>query len=311
MKSLVPLPWFCSHTRKNLTLKYYAKKILYFLRQQNILKSLKSFLERPADQQSPLEGVAWKQTQPKLHCTLIWWWRLNWDCLHSSCPRKCINMQSPPLSFDQPSPLLDMLCRCCAGGSILQPVGRYNTEQHISPVGWNCRESEEDAEIKESLSPHPTRHSGWSFQTSLCIFHFMLFFSRWRFHGCGSGDCSEVEDFELQRQVMCSLNSVLYEQLQYKGNECDYYNPLNSYIHQVGLLSILHHFVRNASFSVQHPNLHLVWFPAGATTAYRYSHQPLCPVHDISPETGCSAGACQLSQPFPVTLVPKTTGVCL
>lgn len=119
MKSLVPLPWFCSHTRKNLTLKYYAKKILYFLRQQNILKSLKSFLERPAEQQSPLEGVAWKQTQPKLHCTLIWWWRLNWDCLHSSCPRKCINMQSPPLSFDQPSPLLDMLCRCCAGGSIL------------------------------------------------------------------------------------------------------------------------------------------------------------------------------------------------
>ncbi|CAG08150.1 unnamed protein product, partial [Tetraodon nigroviridis] len=46
-----------SDKRKNLTLKYYAKKILYFLRQQNILRSLKSFLERPAEQQSALEGV--------------------------------------------------------------------------------------------------------------------------------------------------------------------------------------------------------------------------------------------------------------
>lgn len=45
-----------------------------------------------------------------------------------------------------------------------------------------------------------------------------------------------MEDFELQRQVVCALNSVLYEQLQYKGNEFDYYNPLNSYIHQVGLV---------------------------------------------------------------------------
>lgn len=75
VKLFVPLPWFCSHTRKNLTLKYYAKKILYFLRQQNILKSLKSFLERPAEEQSPLEGVAFKQIQPKLHCALFWWWR--------------------------------------------------------------------------------------------------------------------------------------------------------------------------------------------------------------------------------------------
>lgn len=47
------------------------------------------------------------------------------------------------------------------------------------------------------------------------------------------GNCIVVEDFELQRQVLCALNTVLYEQLQYKGNEFDYYNPLNSYIHQV------------------------------------------------------------------------------
>ena len=50
-----------------------------------------------------------------------------------------------------------------------------------------------------------------------------------------AGDCFVLEDFELQRQVVCALNSVLYEQLQYKGNEFDYYNPLNSYIHQVEL----------------------------------------------------------------------------
>lgn len=57
-RPLMPLPlFFASLIRKSLTLKYYAKKILYFLRQQNILKSLKSFLEKPADQQSALEGI--------------------------------------------------------------------------------------------------------------------------------------------------------------------------------------------------------------------------------------------------------------
>ena len=43
--------------RKSLTLKYYAKKILYFLRQQNILRSLKVFLEQLPVQQSALEGT--------------------------------------------------------------------------------------------------------------------------------------------------------------------------------------------------------------------------------------------------------------
>lgn len=47
------------------------------------------------------------------------------------------------------------------------------------------------------------------------------------------GECVAVQDFELQRQVLCALNAILYEQLQFKGNECDYYNPMNSYIHQV------------------------------------------------------------------------------
>lgn len=52
---------------------------------------------------------------------------------------------------------------------------------------------------------------------------------------CDVGD-GVIEDLELQRQVVCALNAVLYEQLHFKGNEYDYYNPLNSYIHQVALL---------------------------------------------------------------------------
>ncbi|XP_043825539.1 F-box only protein 21 [Dromiciops gliroides] len=43
--------------RKALTWKYYAKKILYFLRQQKILKNLKAFLQRPEDHESFLEGA--------------------------------------------------------------------------------------------------------------------------------------------------------------------------------------------------------------------------------------------------------------
>lgn len=50
---------------------------------------------------------------------------------------------------------------------------------------------------------------------------------------CDAGDCFVIEDSNLQRQVLCVLNTVLYDHLQYKGNELDYYNPLNSYIHQV------------------------------------------------------------------------------
>ncbi|XP_019349308.2 F-box only protein 21 isoform X3 [Alligator mississippiensis] len=88
--------------RKGLTWKYYAKKILYFLRQQNILKNLKEYLQRPVDQQSFLEG-----------------------------------------------------------------------------------------------------------------------------------EVLVIPEVELQRQVLDAMNCVLYEQLKYKGNEMDYYNSLNSYIHQV------------------------------------------------------------------------------
>nr|XP_023416656.1 LOW QUALITY PROTEIN: F-box only protein 21 [Cavia porcellus] len=41
--------------RKALTWKYYAKKILYYLRQQKILNNLKAFLQQPDDYESYLE----------------------------------------------------------------------------------------------------------------------------------------------------------------------------------------------------------------------------------------------------------------
>jgi hypothetical protein len=43
-------------SRKALTWKYYAKKILYYLRQQKILNNLKAFLQQPDDYESYLEG---------------------------------------------------------------------------------------------------------------------------------------------------------------------------------------------------------------------------------------------------------------
>lgn len=140
-----------STSRKSLTLKYYAKKILYFLRQQNILRSLKTFMEQPADQQSSLEGAV----------------------------------------------LVDQYCNPLA-------------DVTLNSISAQLDEIAE--KVKKMLRIKNPSHP------SLRI---------------AQGDCSVVQDFELQRQVVCALNSVLYEQLQYKGNEFDYYNPLNSYIHQV------------------------------------------------------------------------------
>lgn len=49
------------------------------------------------------------------------------------------------------------------------------------------------------------------------------------------GEVLIVPDVEFQRQVLDAVNCVLYEQLKYKGNEMDYYNSLNSYIHQASM----------------------------------------------------------------------------
>uniref|UniRef100_A0A2R8ML76 Hemimethylated DNA-binding domain-containing protein n=1 Tax=Callithrix jacchus TaxID=9483 RepID=A0A2R8ML76_CALJA len=45
--------------RKALTWKYYAKKILYYLRQQKILNNLKAFLQQPDDYESYLESAVY------------------------------------------------------------------------------------------------------------------------------------------------------------------------------------------------------------------------------------------------------------
>ncbi|XP_030647491.1 LOW QUALITY PROTEIN: F-box only protein 21 [Chanos chanos] len=140
-----------SDWRKSLTLKYYAKKILYFLRQQNILRNLKVFLDRPPEQQSALEGAV----------------------------------------------LVDQYCNPLADVTI------ENISTQLEDITEKVKKY-----LRVKNPSHPSLRST-------------------------QGECSVVEDFELQRQVLCALNAVLYEQLQYKGNECDYYNPLNSYIHQV------------------------------------------------------------------------------
>uniref|UniRef100_A0A8C5N6K3 Hemimethylated DNA-binding domain-containing protein n=1 Tax=Gouania willdenowi TaxID=441366 RepID=A0A8C5N6K3_GOUWI len=140
-----------SDKRKSLTLKYYAEKILYFLRQQNILKSLKDFLEKLAEQQSPLEGAV----------------------------------------------LVDQY---------------YNPLADVTLDSISAQLDEITEKVKKMLRMKNSSHP------SLRI---------------AIGSSLVIEDFELQRQVVCALNSVLYEQLQYKGNEGDYYNPFNSYIHQV------------------------------------------------------------------------------
>ncbi|XP_043967786.1 F-box only protein 21 isoform X2 [Gambusia affinis] len=139
-----------SDKRKSLTLKYYAKKILYFLRQQNILRNLKTFLAQPAEQQSALEGAV----------------------------------------------LVDQYCN---------PLADITLES----ISQQMDDVEEKA--KKMLRIKNPSHPSLRVTNSDCM----------------------TEDFELQRQVLWALNAVLYEQLQYKGNECDYYNPLNSYIHQV------------------------------------------------------------------------------
>uniref|UniRef100_A0A8C9T3V1 F-box protein 21 n=1 Tax=Scleropages formosus TaxID=113540 RepID=A0A8C9T3V1_SCLFO len=140
-----------SDRRKSLTLKYYAKKILYFLRQQNILRSLKAFLDQPAEQQSALEGAV----------------------------------------------LVDQYC------NPLADVSLQSISSQLDEITDKVKKT-----LRTKNPSHPSMRAD-------------------------QGGCFVVEDLELQRQVLCALNSVLYEQLQYKGNECDYYNPLNSYIHQV------------------------------------------------------------------------------
>ncbi|XP_025898677.1 F-box only protein 21 [Nothoprocta perdicaria] len=136
--------------RKGLTWKYYAKKILYFLRQQNILKNLKEYLQRPTDQQSFLEGAV----------------------------------------------LIDQYC---------------NPLSDICLRGVQAQVEDIADQVRQVLRTKNPRHPSLASKAEELL----------------------VPEVELQRQVLDAMNCVLYEQLKYKGNELDYYNSLNSYIHQV------------------------------------------------------------------------------
>ncbi|XP_028680421.1 F-box only protein 21 isoform X1 [Erpetoichthys calabaricus] len=140
-----------SDKRKNLTLKYYAQKILYFLRQQNILKTLMEFLARPPEQQSALEGAV----------------------------------------------LVDQYCN---------PLADISLQSISSQLNEITDKIKKVLQLKNPC--HPSQK-------------------------VASDEDFTVEDLDLQRQVLSALNSVLFDQLQYRGNERDYYNPLNSYLHQV------------------------------------------------------------------------------
>ncbi|XP_072272048.1 F-box only protein 21 [Pyxicephalus adspersus] len=48
-----------------------------------------------------------------------------------------------------------------------------------------------------------------------------------------AGVGSFIEDIGLQAQALDALNHVLFFDLKFKGNVADFYNPLNSYMHQV------------------------------------------------------------------------------
>ncbi|XP_050780100.1 F-box only protein 21 isoform X3 [Gopherus flavomarginatus] len=137
--------------RKCLTWKYYAKKILYFLRQQNILKNLKAYLEQPGDQLSFLEGAV----------------------------------------------LIDQYC------NPLSDICLTSVQVQVDDI---------TDKVRKVLRTKNPRHPSLAPK---------------------AGEVLIVSDVEFQRQVLDAMNCVLYEQLKYKGNEMDYYNSLNSFIHQV------------------------------------------------------------------------------
>uniref|UniRef100_A0A8C3V868 F-box protein 21 n=37 Tax=Passeriformes TaxID=9126 RepID=A0A8C3V868_CATUS len=136
--------------RKGLTWKYYAKKILYFLRQQNILKNLKEYLQRPTERQSFLEGAV----------------------------------------------LIDQYC------NPLSDICLKSVQAQVDDI---------TDKVRKVLRTKNPRHPSLASKAGEVL----------------------IPEVELQRQVLDAMNCVLYEQLKYKGNELDYYNSLNSYIHQV------------------------------------------------------------------------------
>lgn len=135
--------------RKYLTRKYYSRKILCFLRQQKLMKTLKEFLSSPPEQKKLIEGVV----------------------------------------------LIDLYCN---------PLVDTSLENILLQLDHITEEVKNVLRLTKSSHPSITAERDGTFI-----------------------------DFELQQQALDVLNCVLYKQLKFKGNENDYYNPMNSYIHEV------------------------------------------------------------------------------
>ncbi|XP_041058245.1 F-box only protein 21 [Carcharodon carcharias] len=137
--------------RKYLTWKYYSRKILCFLRQQDIMEKLKEFLKTPSEHQKLIEGVV----------------------------------------------LIDQYCN---------PLADTSLENVLLELNYITEEVKKVLHLKHSSHPSITAERD-----------------------------SEVfiDDLGQQQQALEAMNCVLYKQLKFKGNEDDYYNPMNSYIHQV------------------------------------------------------------------------------
>uniref|UniRef100_A0A6I8SJ44 F-box protein 21 n=1 Tax=Xenopus tropicalis TaxID=8364 RepID=A0A6I8SJ44_XENTR len=140
-----------SENRKCLSLKYCAKKLLYFMRQEATMCRLKDFLQQPVEHQDILEGAV----------------------------------------------LIDQYC------NPLEDVCLEKIQAQIESIL---------IKVKATLSARNTRHPSLSLQ---------------------AGGMCYIEDVDLQQQALDSLNHVLFVEQMFKGNVADFYNPLNSYIHQV------------------------------------------------------------------------------
>ncbi|OCU02121.1 F-box only protein 21 [Xenopus laevis] len=137
-----------SENRKCLSLKYCAKKLLYFMHQEATMCRLKDFLQQPVEDQDILEAAV----------------------------------------------LIDQYC------NPLEDVCLENIQSQIENIL---------IKVKATLSARNNRHPSLA-----------------------GGRCC-IEDVDLQQQALDSLNHVLFVEQMFKGNVSDFYNPLNSYIHQV------------------------------------------------------------------------------
>ncbi|KAJ6659117.1 hypothetical protein lerEdw1_019420 [Lerista edwardsae] len=201
--------------RKGLTWKYYAKKILYFLRQQNILKKLKAYLQRPVEEQSFLEDRVSKthqQANNKLCVRSLPTLALkkNLPSVFIWTSRALAKRTYPRLTFCEVTLAFSPFPRPLPGAVLI--------DQYCNPLSDICLETVQAqiddiaAKVRQHLKSKAPRHPSVAPQ---------------------AGEALTVSEVELQRQVLDAMNYVLYEQLKYKGNEVDYYNSLNSYIRQV------------------------------------------------------------------------------